>query len=111
MCVLLIENDLVLQITMVAAFRRVGHEVEEASHGREALDVFDQQPERFTILVTNTRLPGHLDGRRVAEHVHARCPDLPIVAKAPWIPIMPLGPTKQTSCFFRSHTGLTICAG
>ena len=79
MCVLMVEADLVLRIAMAAALRRAGHEVEEACSAREALDVFDRRPERFTVLVADVRLLNTPDGRHVADHVHARCPDLPIV--------------------------------
>ena len=79
MCVLLVEADLVLRIAMASALRRVGHEVEETWDGQQALEVFDRRPECFTVLVVDVRLLDTSDGRHVADHVHARCPDLPVV--------------------------------
>ena len=85
MCVLLVDDNLVMQQVMAAALRTAGHEVEAVSDGQAAIARFDACPERFRVLVTDIQLPGARSGRDVAEHVRARRPDLPIIlASGDW---------------------------
>ena len=82
MCVLLADDDLVMQQVMAAALRVTGYDVEEASDGRSAIAMFEERPDQFRVLVTDVQLPGSYSGRAIVEHVHARRPDLPIVITA-----------------------------
>ena len=79
MCVLLIEDDLLIQQVMAEALRREGYEVEEASDGRSGIAMFEEYPERFVILITNFHLPGAYTGKDVADHVRRKRPELPVL--------------------------------
>ena len=79
MCVLLVDDDLVIRVVMTGALKQTGYEVEEALDGEAGLAAFDRRPERFRALVIEGRLPGIFDGRDVADYVHARRPELPIL--------------------------------
>ena len=78
-CVLLVDDNLLMRQVMAAALRRVGYEAEDVSDGHAAVAMFDERPEQFTILVTNFQLPGSYDGRDIAEHVRKSRPGLPVL--------------------------------
>ena len=54
----------------------MGFEVSLASDGREALDLFLQNP--FDLILTDVRMPG-MDGWTLAFHVKSKAPETPVV--------------------------------
>ena len=67
-------------MTATAQFlRAAGFTVRESEGGMEAVHLLEGGMARVDVLVTDVGLPGHLNGRQIAETAHQRRPDLPIV--------------------------------
>jgi CheY-like chemotaxis protein len=75
--VLLVEDDDDVRLYGAEALRALGYNVFEASEGRMALRVLDENPE-IALLFTDVGLPG-LNGRILAEEASRRSPGLKIL--------------------------------
>jgi CheY-like chemotaxis protein len=74
--ILVVEDD-PLSLRNVAGFLQShGYEVEQASDGLEALDVFQRQ--RFDVVISDLRMP-RMDGRALVERVRKLAPDTRIL--------------------------------
>jgi CheY-like chemotaxis protein len=73
---LLVEDDEILRELTATALRKAGLDVTEAETGAEALRWLADPPD---VLFTDIRLPGGVDGWRVAEQFRAVKPSLPIL--------------------------------
>lgn len=75
--ILLIEDDDAMRSLLRRTLERAGHEVMEASDGRDALRVFDQGV--FDLIVTDVLMP-EKDGIEVVLHIRRTQPKLPVIA-------------------------------
>ena len=75
--VLIVEDEFLIRMTLSEALGDEGFEVFEAESGDEALPMLED--ERITLLLTDIKLPGTLNGRQLADAVRRRRPDLPII--------------------------------
>jgi CheY-like chemotaxis protein len=76
--ILLVEDELIVRLWTADELRDEGFDVVEAANADEALSVLrDDGP--VDLLMTDIRMPGSMDGLRLAKTVHAVWPDLKIV--------------------------------
>jgi CheY-like chemotaxis protein len=55
-----------------------GYTVVEASHGNDAIRIYDAAPSEIDLVLTDVTMPG-MSGYDLAEHLRARAPNLPVV--------------------------------
>ena len=77
MRVLLVEDEDLLRGVVAEEMRDAGMEVVEAANGAEAQRAIHDAS--FDVLVTDIRLPGHLNGWQVAEYCRENRPTLPVI--------------------------------
>lgn len=76
--VLLIEDQQVVRDCIRSFLEQFGYEVRACVDGREAVRVFDTEPQAFDLVITDQTMPG-LTGLEVAKALLARRPELPII--------------------------------
>src|SRR5919202_4165827 len=76
--VLFVEDEEMLRDVIAPALEDEGYDVWAAADAAEALSILEQgcQPD---LLFTDIRLPGLMDGWRLAEAAREECPDMPII--------------------------------
>ncbi len=75
--ILLVEDEVLLSDTVADELEDAGYRVITSLTGEEGLAVLDSEP--IDLLFTDIRLPGFVDGWRLAEAARSLRPDLPIV--------------------------------
>jgi CheY-like chemotaxis protein len=76
--ILLVEDNEAVRSAAKRILRDCGYRVLEASNGREALKVFQEQSHEIQLLLTDLVLPGE-DGHQIAERIHQISPSLPVI--------------------------------
>jgi NO-binding membrane sensor protein with MHYT domain/nitrogen-specific signal transduction histidine kinase len=76
--VLLVEDEANLLAMTAEVLTRLGYEPASFSDSQTALAAFDAEPRSFDVVVTDDVMPG-LTGTGLAQRLHRRRPDLPIV--------------------------------
>ncbi len=76
--ILVVEDELLIRLTLVEALTDEGFDVVEADSGDAALPLFESDPS-IGILLTDIQLPGALDGTRLAQRVRQTRPDIPVL--------------------------------
>lgn len=71
--ILVVEDEPLIRMSAVAALQDAGYWVLEAQNSAEALDVLSRHPE-ISILVTDVRMPGHMDGLALVTWVQLNNP-------------------------------------
>ena len=79
MCVLLVEDEVLIREIMAESLRDAGHEVIDVEDGVAAMAVIHTLSEPLSILVTDFHMPGDIDGAQVAALVRTVFPALPVV--------------------------------
>ncbi len=79
MCVLLVEDDVLIREIMSETLQDAGYEVIEAEHGVAALLVLDMPPRTLTVVLTDFHMPGDVDGSHVAEKARTVFPGIPVI--------------------------------
>ena len=79
MCILFVEDEVVIAMVMQDVFQDAGHEVVLAGHAADAVLLLSQNVGRFICVVTDIHLPGELTGIDLAEHVREHYPAIPVV--------------------------------
>ncbi len=74
--VLVVDNEEVSRNVLAKYLTAVGHEVALAESGEQALEIL--QTHEFDLLVTDQGMPG-MSGVQLAEHVHEKLPDQPVI--------------------------------
>ncbi len=75
--ILLVDDDNDILAIGTEFLEGLGYQVTATADSREALGLF-RSPESFDLVVTDQTMPG-LTGERLAEAIHAECPELPII--------------------------------
>jgi two-component system cell cycle sensor histidine kinase/response regulator CckA len=75
---LVVEDQNEVRELAVAALRRAGYDVLEASHGDEAMARFANRADSLSLLLTDVVMPG-MNGKELAERLRAKNPNLPVV--------------------------------
>jgi two-component system cell cycle sensor histidine kinase/response regulator CckA len=77
-CVLVIDDDDAIRAVLARALMKLGFTTEVASDGDSALATFGADPERFSIVLLDYKLPG-MDSKDVFRAIRQRRADLPVV--------------------------------
>ena|SRR6195952_1389306 len=76
--VLVVEDEILVRMNIVAALEDEGFEVLEASNSTEAIEMIEQNP-HIRALFTDVDMPGTMDGLRLAVFVRDRWPPIKII--------------------------------
>jgi len=76
--ILFVEDNAAVREYGVGALEDLGYRVIEAADAEEALSAFDREA-RIDLLFTDVVLPGGVSGRKLAEQILARKPDIPVL--------------------------------
>ncbi len=79
MCILLVEDELLIRLLLVEELEAEGFEVRVAEDGDRAAALIEDAGTDFTLLVTDIHMPGRLNGLGVAQLMHAQHPEVPVV--------------------------------
>ncbi|HEV2554458.1 MAG TPA: MHYT domain-containing protein [Bosea sp. (in: a-proteobacteria)] len=74
--ILVVDDDSLVRMNAVAMLEDLGHQVDEASSGLEALSLLNER--RFDLMITDQAMP-KMTGMQLAESVRAILPTLPIL--------------------------------
>ena len=77
-CVLLVEDEGLIRLTLAETLEDAGYTVVEAGTGDEACALLRAKPE-FDVLLTDIQMPGSTDGIDVARSFHEVHPNRPVV--------------------------------
>lgn len=101
MCVLLVEDEPIIQLAVCDALESAGHEVQTADNGDDAGRMIEQWPGRFTALVTDYRMPGGRLGTDIASIMRRSYPSIPII-------IATGNPDQVSNDFRKNHDVMVI---
>ena len=76
--VLIVENEAILRMELTDRLAAMGLTVLSAAGADEAIALLDAHPE-ITVLMTDVKMPGSMDGARLARHARDRWPPLKII--------------------------------
>jgi PAS domain S-box-containing protein len=76
--ILVVEDDASVRKLTAKALKQAGHVVLEAGDGIEAMKVFNQNPDKIDLLITDVIMPG-MNGREVCDEIKRIKPDLPVL--------------------------------
>ncbi|MBI5386677.1 MAG: PAS domain S-box protein [Verrucomicrobia bacterium] len=76
---LVVEDDDCVRNTIVTTLRRLGYRVVEATHGVEALQLWDRHGHEVDLLLTDMVMPKGMTGLELADHLRSLKPDLKVV--------------------------------
>lgn len=79
MCILVVEDELLIRLVILDELTRAGFQVCEAANGDQAAAFIEEPPAEFSLLVTDIHMPGRLDGIQVARRMCTRFPAVPIL--------------------------------
>jgi two-component system cell cycle sensor histidine kinase/response regulator CckA len=77
-CVLVIDDDDAIRAVLARALTKLGFTTAVASEGDSALSIFGEDPERFTLVLLDYKLPG-MDSKDVFHAIRQRRVDLPVI--------------------------------
>lgn len=76
--VLVVEDDEIVRPLMVDALSLLGLEAIECATGDEAINLLKADP-RISLVITDVRMPGSIDGLALSKLIWGQRPDLPVV--------------------------------
>jgi CheY-like chemotaxis protein len=76
LCILAVDDDILVLMNTAAMLEDLGHSVVEASSGERALAALEGQ--RFDLVITDFAMPG-MTGLQLAERIESVCPRTPVV--------------------------------
>lgn len=76
--ILLVDDEPLVTNVMSQMLKRLGYEVTSVNNARQALDIFQNTPDTFDMLISDLTMPG-LTGDQLAEKILATAPDLPVL--------------------------------
>jgi len=76
--ILLVDDDERVLESTQELLESMGHQVSIASDGRAACEAFEEQPDRWDILITDIVMP-HMDGVAASKKMRLLRPDLPVI--------------------------------
>jgi CheY-like chemotaxis protein len=77
-CVLVVEDEALIRLSIVMMLETAGYEVLEAGHADEAIRLLEQN-ERVRVVVTDVDMPGSMDGAKLSHYVRNRWPPIQLV--------------------------------
>ncbi len=79
MCVLLVEDELLIRSIMAESLTDAGYAVLHAGSADEALGLAERSTMAISVLITDVHLPGGKTGLDVANAMRSRQPSLPVI--------------------------------
>ena len=79
MCILLVEDELLIRLMLAEELEAEGFEVRVAEDGDRAAELIVDPTTAFSLLVTDIHMPGRLDGLGVARLMRERHPMVPVI--------------------------------
>jgi len=76
--VLVVEDDDILRWLMSEAVTHFGHRVTDCANADDALAALARLP-NLALVITDVRMPGHMDGLGLAKAIWAEHPELPVI--------------------------------
>jgi DNA-binding NtrC family response regulator len=76
--ILLIEDEVVVRQQLASALREEGFRVSEAGDAVQAYDAIVSSDD-LSLIITDVRLPGKVDGAGLAKVIEAHSPNLPVI--------------------------------
>jgi PAS domain S-box-containing protein len=76
--ILVVDDELIVRNMARAALTRLGHNIQTASSGQEAVDLIRVSPTPFSLVVLDFNMPG-LNGEQTFDAIHSIRPDLPVL--------------------------------
>ena len=76
--ILVVEDEAIIRIELAARLAEMGFKTLTAGDADEAIALLDANPD-ITLLFTDIRMPGSMDGLRLANHVRLRWPPVKII--------------------------------
>jgi DNA-binding NtrC family response regulator len=73
--ILVVEDEILIRMSAVATLQDAGFSVLEAQNSAEALEILTRHPE-VSIMVTDVRMPGLMDGLALVAQVRTDHPDI-----------------------------------
>ena len=77
--ILLVEDEVLVRMTLADQLRSAGYVVLEASNADEALDLLHSKGHGVQLLLSDIRMPGRMDGLELARTMRAQHPEIKIV--------------------------------
>ncbi len=74
--ILLVEDDIIMRVTLFDRIKNNGWHVEEAKNGKEALTFLENQ--HYHIVISDIRMPG-LNGIKLLEHIKKTSPETDVI--------------------------------
>src|SRR3712207_5029679 len=97
--ILVVEDEPLVRDLLVTELEEVGYKVVAVDAGEEALAILQDRKQQIDWLFTDIRLPGVIDGWRVADEFRLTHPFRPVVYATAYAPEQPR--QLQGSYFFR----------
>jgi DNA-binding NtrC family response regulator len=76
--VLVVEDEALVRIIAIELLKDAGMEVCEAGHADEAIPILEAHND-ISVLFTDVRMPGSMNGYALAHYVHGRWPHIKII--------------------------------
>jgi DNA-binding NtrC family response regulator len=77
--VLIVEDEPVVRLALQATLEDHGFATLEAANAREALDAIAKMGRSIDLVFTDIRMPGEMDGMKLAQWVHRQMPHIPVI--------------------------------
>ncbi len=87
--VLVVEDEWLVRDVIARELEEVGFRVVEAETGEAALAVVQETTRRIDLLLTDIRMPGKVDGWRLAEEARSLRPELPVIYASGYSHVQP----------------------
>lgn len=104
--VLVVEDELLIRLTIIDALEEAGFEVLEAASADDALDVIENQTIHF--LFTDIQMPGKLSGVDLANIVSKRFPDAGIIVASGRITAQDIALPDSAEFFSKPYSFATV---
>ncbi len=76
--ILLVDDEQIILSSMQRVLERSGYAVVSARSGQEAVELFEEDPQRFQLVITDLTMPG-IDGRELVKRIMATRPKTPVI--------------------------------
>ncbi len=76
--ILLVDDEQIILSSMQRVLERSGYSVVTARSGQEAVELFEDDPQRFQLVITDLTMPG-INGRELVKRIMATRPKTPVI--------------------------------
>jgi CheY-like chemotaxis protein len=105
--VLVVEDDLLIRMGVVATIEDAGIAVVEATNADEAIALLESRPD-ITVVFTDIEMPGSIDGLELAFAVRGRWPPITLIVASGRIPPRPDEMPSETTFLRKPYTEASV---